>query len=92
VTVREAIALCGACVWGPALFLLFLPDWPWAALAGTAGLVVGLAAGWVCGDLLCRADGAACGPNLLALSGLVVLMGLPLLALWLRWRAMWPST
>jgi hypothetical protein len=83
VTVREAIALSGACVWGPALFLVFMPAWLWALLAGAAGLVMGFVAGWACGWLLWRSDGAGCGLQFLAVASLFALPAPPLVVLWL---------
>lgn len=82
-TVREAIALVGACVWGPALLLALAPAWGWAALAGTVGLIVGLVAGWACGWLLWRSDGAGLGAQLLAAAGVFALGAVPLTLLWL---------
>jgi hypothetical protein len=82
----EVLALTGACVWGPALFLALAPAWLWAALAGAAGLAVGLAAGWACGELLCRSDaggtGAGLGTQVLAAASLLALAAVPLAAAW----------
>ncbi len=86
-TVREATALAGACVWGPALFLALAPAWGWAALAGVAGTVAGLVTGWACGWLPCRSDagGTEAGlvAQLLAAASPLALVAVPLAMLWL---------
>ena len=80
------MALTGASIWGPALFLAWAPVWLWATLAGIAGLVIGLLAGAACGELLCRSDAGArgrLGAQFLALASLFALMAMPLVVLWL---------